>query len=758
MFKTFFITFLILLPSLLHAQLKQVPHEHVLSNNELINLLDTKNTELSKIKNSYADGNSEQALVELTIYFKEIFSKSYFFDWKEFENRFKDYNQTYSGKESYHQNIASLHLELYPASTEWKLPFKNLKNQDVTAYQYRHLARQHKADDIAFLYHYTKDIKYLNYIPAQAESLNNAFNKGMVENIKDGNGAYEAYRAANRMYNWLFAHQCLLASDEYTWQQQLTMIKTFLHTGAKLFHHNTKYHEGNHQTRGMSALAMLSIIFRDINGTDLWLKRSKNILEEHIKQEIYPDNFQFERSVHYHIADIKNYAFPYQIAQINGIELGELWNIKIKGLFDALAKLALPNAQAPVLQDDTDSPWAEFNSIDAIMAYGSALFNNQGFNYFASKKISSNDYWFLTSEQIENFEKVKKVKPTILSTEFPNTGYYIMRNGWDKDDLYMVISAGLSPEKPDHQHGDMLGIQAYAYGNMLLPNYQVRYYLPDFKYFKNSWVKNVALVDSILQGQSWTGNKGGSGFGKFQKLPTPKVIAWSKNSDIDVFIGEHDGFKEQGVNYKRQVLFIKDGFWIVKDQFESEKQQKSYQQIWQGHYTEELKGKHYRSVFPNGAGLEIVQLGNLAKNYQKSSFRGKGNLVLESEKTADFTYITLLFPFENFEKRLKETEQFDNFKLNNWKLRKSSTNKTEKDEYTDARVELTSKNRLLLLDVSYYKNNDRTLKILNNKSDLYLTIENNKWEVIICGFNQVELTINNKNKILQPGEKIEFNW
>lgn len=755
MLKFLILFLLFLLPIVISAQLKAVPYDHVLSDEELIQLIDNKNIELIKIQNTYSAGNKEQALKELCVYFKETFAKSYFFSWKNFESRFTEYNSNYSGRNNYHKNKALEHLELYPPQTNWKLPFKNLKNKEVSAYEYRHLTRQHKAGDISFLYYYTKDTTFLKYIPTQAKSINEAFDNQLVETINDGNGAYEVYRAGNRMFNWLFVHQILLASPEYTWQDQLTMIKTFLHTGAQLYQHNKSYGEGNHQTRGMSALAMLSIIFKDIKGTDLWFQKSISLLEEHLEKEIYPDGFQFERSVHYHIADIKNYLYPYQIAKINNIELGKVWDIKIKKLFNVLPKIALPDKNAPVLQDDTDAPWSEYNEIGDIMALGAVLFNSAEYKYFASKKIASNDYWYLSQQQIESFDKIKPEKPKITSTEFASTGYYIMRNGWNKDDLYMIISAGLSAEKPDHQHGDMLGIQAYAFGNMILPNYQVRYYLPDLEYFKNSWVKNVALVDAITQGQNWTGNKGGSGFGKFKKLPMPKVVTWSKNKAIDIFIGEHSGYDDIGVSYKRQVIFIKDGFWIIQDKFESNKEKRKFQQVWQGHYDEELAMQHYRSVFPNGAGLEILQLGDLPIKYSKGSARGKGNLIFESEDTASFTYTTLLMPFSDFETRLKEPKDLNSIKIQEWYIENS--NKID-GNITDAQLKISKNQQVLLLDATYFSNNKTQLKVLNGKADLFIKIETNSWEIINCGFESTSISVENQQKVINPGEKQVFNW
>ena len=59
-----------------------------------------------------------------------------------------------------------------------------------------------------------------------------------------------------------------------------------------------------------------------------------------------------------------------------------------------------------------------------------------------------------------------------------------MREGWNSKDKMLVVSAGLDAKKPDHQHGDILGIQAMANENVILPNYQVRYSLKDLSSLK----------------------------------------------------------------------------------------------------------------------------------------------------------------------------------------------------------------------------------------------------------------------------------
>lgn len=753
MYKFLFLFIILILPVKASTQIKTVPSDHVLAESELMELLDLSySPELKTIHSNYTNGNKDAALGQLAHYFKEKFSERYFFSWKEFDKKFAEYNQMYSGRKSNHQKNANQHLELYPATVEWKMPFKNKKNENVEAYPYRHLTRQDKAKDIALMYYYLHDNSYLNYIPEQAKSLNEAFNKGMVETIEDDNGAYEALHAGKRIFNWLFAHQIFLASGQYTWPQQLEMIKTFLHTAAQLEVHNQKYKEGNHQTLGVSSLALLAILFPEIHGSDIWMKTAMNRLEEHLTKEIYSDGFQFERTIHYHIADIENYFYPWQLAQINKIELGPLWKQRMKGMFDVLVQMATPAKTLPVLQDDTDSPWAEYNEMGEIMALGAAIYKDPSWSYFASSKVSPTMYWLLTGEQLLASKSTKKQKPTIGSAELPQTGYYVMRQGWNNEDKYMVISAGLTPEKPDHQHGDMLGIQAYAYGNYILPNYMVRYSLPDLEQFKNSWVKNLCIVDSVPQGLGW--KKNSSGFGKWNFLPKPEVLAWYKSDALDYFAGKHYGYQKAGVETYRQVFFLKDDFWLVKDSFISEKKHR-YQQIWQGHYSIENENRHIRSVFPNGAGLDIIQLEDSADHIGQTSSRGKGMTYFEKDGKNGQTFTTLLFPFENFDECILKTEYS---KIRDWNFKYNLNPKVNftKDFSTDASVLIYKNKQFLLLTASILKFKNVQIELLHAKSDLWITVGSGYFTLLNAGIAEFSFSQNGVIKQLKPGEEIRI--
>ena len=738
---SFSILFLTVFSTTLWAQ--EIPSQRILTVAELPNYLKPEVREQLEV-----DGKLTEA--GLAAYFREQFSERFYYDYKTFDERFNTYNALYHN-EAHHKERALDHYNKFPDFVQWELPFSYQKGGSVDAYALRHLARQHKMVDIAMLhFNEGKDPKYIRYFVEQMRSLNFALESENFETIEDGNGVYEVYRAGYRITNWLWIHNMFLSDPAYTDADQLQTIATLLQHGAHLYKNNSKFSPGNHQTKGMSALAAISILLNDFEGTDTWYDRAMLRLSEHLEKEINADGFQFERSVHYHMDDINNYLYTYQLIKINGIEVDQAWEDKLKSLFITLPKIAYPDKSAPVLQDDTRKPWAESNDISGALTLGYLLYDDPSFGYFATNKVDASMYWFLSNAQIEQLNHIEKKQPEYGSLAFEDTQYYIMRQGWEAQDDMMIISAGVDADKPDHQHGDVLGIQAMANGHIILPNYQVRYSLEDLDVFKNSMVKNVALVDDELIGKDWTSNKGGSGFGKFKNLPTPKTIAWNTNDEYDLFVGTHDGFENIGVNYSRQVIYVKDEFWIVKDNFTSLTPH-DYKQVWQGHYTTELGPDLIRATFPDATGSDIFQL-NTTDTAVTSGARGKNWTVISKENQKDFNFLTVIFPYEGYSNRIDETKK--DITLNDWKVITlkygadggDTTIFSKKDECYAFGIKEMNRMGVKL---------EATIE-----TDLYMYVKDTKLHVRLLGIQETSLILNNDthSKIaLKPGEEHIFN-
>jgi hypothetical protein len=741
----------ILLLSLTCARGSNIPFDRIPSNEEVLNYLDQDNPELKDILLSRDAGEISEAIVQLTLYLKEKISTRYYFNWKYFNQRFKYYSETFPDAMEEHAKQAQYQKSTFSAKTSWELPFKNLKNEDVTAYELRHLARQQKSSDMAIMYFSGQESDNLDYFVTQVADLNNAFTEGAYDDA--GNGVYETYRGGRRIHNWLFCHNAYLSSEEYDFEDQLLLIKTFLHHGAQLYKRTATNRYGNHHTKGLVALFEIATLFPEFVDLKEWKNQAIAGLVWHIENEINSDGFQFERSVHYHKGDIENYFRVYQLANINQVALSPSYIQQFRRMFDSLVQLAQPNKRLPVLQDDTDRPFAENNQMDDALTIGTIMFRDSVFRYFSTNKVPGSIYWLLKNNQLNILKEITKETPQIGSTELEQTGYYIMRDGWKESDMYLTVTAGLSEHKPDHQHGDMMGIVAYANGHEILPNYQVRYKFPDYIFWKNSWVKNVALVDSIPQGRQWKQNSGKSGFGKWLYLPEPKTISWIKENNFDHYIGTHSGFDSINVTYYREVIFLHNNFWIVCDYFESEDIH-TYQQVWQGDY-KISSNSTIEKTYSDNSGLIIEQIIDQDYKIESGQYRDKHNSVFSVVKTGEHSFITLLKPYKqsDSEQKVPNTSCLTE---NKWLMMKSAPNID-----TDASIILTNLNRIILVNSTYFNHPKVAIKI-DTPATFLLDIGSDSAEITYLGRKTATIIQWHKNKLpdektggkFDPGERI----
>ncbi len=592
--------------------------------------------QLARVYRFRERGHWDAALEELAAYYRRVARDRYYFDWQNFGSRLDQYETLYPERMGIHDREARKLRAKFGADPAWKLPSQDLQGKPVTAYELRHLARQSRAPAMAITYFSEPDqADNLAYFLQQRNSLNRAYGRGEVDT--GGNAIYEAFRAGKRIHHWLFMHHAYLNSPEYIWQEQIETIRTLLHHAAVLQETAGRNRYGNHHTRGMVALFEIASQYPEFVDSENWLERALDGITWHIEHEINDDGFQFERSIHYHKGDIENYFRVVQLARNGGIPLVPGFMDRFQSMFDALVKLAQPDGNLPVLQDDTDGLHAETNALGDVMALAALLFPDQRiYGSFAWDHVDPLFYWLIRGNRLQNLATISGADPDFGSTALESTGYYIMRNGWQPGKAYMVITAGLSERKPDHQHADMLGLVAYADGHEILPNYQVKYNEPDFPFWKGSWVKNVALVDSLTQAQQWKGNRGGSGFGKWLDLPEPHVIQWMISSGYDYFMGGHDAYVELGVDYTREIVFLKQAqVWIVRDRFTNPEQvEHEFQQVWQGLFETRTANRVERE-FGDAEPLTLIALdGPPNMEWRHGRFRGKGNVLRVQRSSA----------------------------------------------------------------------------------------------------------------------------
>ncbi len=454
---------------------QKIPRDRLVTDKELIALISLPKDIAGSFHNSLEKQDTITALKYLAEYFKIRKSPSYFFKYRDIEQRAAEFKNSYPDQSEKIIENAEEYIKTYGADIDWLQPGADLLGRKHTPNTVRYLARQEVAPAIALSYFLTDNKKlYLEFLSSQIKDFVLDFESGKVET--GSNDVFERFYAGHRTRNWLFMHQVLLASDEYNWQDQILMLKLFILHGVKLYDACKEFNWGNHQLHGLAGLYEMSIMFPEISIMKFWNSESKRVLLEHIEKEIKPDGFQFERASHYFKLDIINYFRVYQISKINNVELPYIFVNRFQQMFEAIVKLSMPNKRLPVLQDAQDS--YQFHTTDTIstigqpssndaaelkdpgesrfMSLGALLFNSPIYKFFGEEIFPPDFYWFFASTSLAEYKNISIEKPSLGSVALDSSNYYVMRTGWSENDLYMVIDGGLAKYKPDHTHGGVL--------------------------------------------------------------------------------------------------------------------------------------------------------------------------------------------------------------------------------------------------------------------------------------------------------------
>ncbi|MBK7629531.1 MAG: heparinase II/III family protein [Ignavibacteriales bacterium] len=640
---------------------EKIPRDRLVTDKELITLISLPEDSTRSFHKSLQKQDTITALRYLAEYFRTRKSPSYFFNYKDIEQRAAEFKNAYPNQSDKIIENADEFIKTYGTNIDWLQPGIDLLGRIHTPNTVRYLARQEVAPTISLAYFLTNHKNfYLEYLMNEIRDFVSDFENGKVETGR--NDIFERFYAGHRTRNWLFMHQILLGADDYNWQDQILMIKVFILHGARLYDVCKEFNWGNHQLHGLAGLYEMSIMFPEISVMNFWNSEAKRVIIEHIEKEIKPDGFQFERASHYFKLDIINYFRVYQISKINKVELPSNFVNRFHQMFDAIIKLSQPNKSLPVLQDAQDS--YQFHTTDTIsttgqplsndaaelrdpgesrfMSLGALLFNSPIYKYFGEETFPPDFYWFFSSNFLSEYKNISIEKPSLGSVALDSSNYYVMRTGWNKSDLYMVVDGGLAKYKPDHTHGGILGIIAYANGEEILPNYRVKYSNPSYRTMKNSLVKNVAIADNYLQGQNWISNTARTGFGIWEKLPKPVINDWLSGNHYDFFSGSHNGFESLSIKYERSILFFKPYCWLVVDKFISD-QIHSYQQIWQGNYSIDSQSNWARYKGKTAV-LDILQADPTNMEITSRKNFWTNSVQFEKKGVKDYSFLTVLYP------------------------------------------------------------------------------------------------------------------
>ncbi len=368
-----------------------------------------------------------------------------------------------------------------------------------------------------------------------------------------------AIRACNWIAGFYFFNDDTPTQDETNaW---ITILKSLWQHGTYL-EHNLEYtrRSGNHLLADAVGLLMLGVFFKASERGRKWLMLGKQILEEEILLQTYPDGVNYEMSIAYHRLVTEFFLTAFILMNINKQPFSDAYRERLVQLLRYIFHYTKPNGSAPLLGDSDDgrlfwfSEEEDFNHHTSLFSIAQTLFDlpfTTGDSDFSEQAL-----WLLGTNGWETFERKKRMaEPVSLgSMLFRESQFAVMRSG----DAHIFIDAGELGKRGWGGHGnnDTLSFELYASGVNWLTDRGTFTYTANRRLrneLRSTRSHNTVMIDGEELAEF------ANAFKVKEDLTNPKILKWETNEMYDVLIAEHEAYTRLAnpVRHTREFSFDK---------------------------------------------------------------------------------------------------------------------------------------------------------------------------------------------------------
>jgi len=330
-----------------------------------------------------------------------------------------------------------------------------------------------------------------------------------------------------------------------------------------------------HLTGEALGLVYAGILFPEFRDAARWRDLGAKILIDESRRQILPDGVYVEQATHYHRYTLEIYLQFLILAKRARISVPAEVTERVQRMFDSIISMSRANASLPEIGDaDGGSalPLVRRTPDDCrgVCALGAALFARPDLAW-ASGGFAAEVWWLLGGEGVSHFDRLAPAPPAAAASRlFPQGGYAVMRSGWDRDALQMIVDAGPlgCPVSGAHGHADLLSLHCSAFGEEFLADAGTYCYTPESEwrqFFRSSRAHSTVLVDGLEQAEPM-------GPFSWAVRPAARVRDWRSTADFDLVDADHDAYAHllSPVRHRRRVLFVKPHYWVVVDDLEGD--------------------------------------------------------------------------------------------------------------------------------------------------------------------------------------------
>jgi hypothetical protein len=379
---------------------------------------------------------------------------------------------------------------------------------------------------------------------------------------------------ALRAISWIWALHLIRDSRALEGRLFARALKyLYLHARHIEYNLSTYFSPNTHLTGEALGLLYIGTAFPEFKRAPQWRSLGHRILVEQLDRQLFADGVYFEQSSYYHRYTTDFYLHALLLTESDHGGAESKIRSSLSALLDYLVHLTRPDGSSPLIGDDDGGRLIVLgnraaNDFRDTLAVGATLLRRADCAYVAGDAIDEL-VWLLGPDGLSAYEKLEATPPAVHSRAFAESGYFVMREHWDRLADWSLIRCGPhAPLSGAHAHADALALELCIGGNPLLVDPGTYVYTAS-RFERDQFRRGEAHNSLTIDGQS-SATPGATAF-RWETVPRSRVGAWVATDAFDFFDGEHDGFLrlDSPAVHSRAVFFLKGEYWVIHDRVRS---------------------------------------------------------------------------------------------------------------------------------------------------------------------------------------------
>ena len=302
------------------------------------------------------------------------------------------------------------------------------------------------------------------------------------------------------------------------------------------------YQSGNILISQYQAVATAGILMPEFKNASTWATEGTQGLNESLDTQFNDDGVEYELDFSYHTAAISDFREIYLIAQANNKTnlLSPSYISKLKKATEFVMDMIYPNYTIDNFNDTRSASYAKSTLLNRLKEYSAMYPDDNGLLWVATEGKSGS-------------------KPSYTTKAYSTSGYYMLRNGWDKDATMMILKNNYNPTNQWHCQPDNGTFGLYRKERNFFPDAGVFTYntgAARSKYASTVNHNTMTIMSKTIGVAKPTG-QGGVMEGKMIKLTT--------KNNVDILVTENQ--QSDDITHRRTVFFVNNRtFFVVVDE------------------------------------------------------------------------------------------------------------------------------------------------------------------------------------------------